>query len=99
MIELYIIWSVCGAYIDDLIIFSKLWEEHMSHVRTVLERLKGAGVTAKPSKCCLGTTSCAYLGHVVDSGVFPPSTVKGARCADLSHSSYQDTRARVPRTN
>ena len=43
--------SVCGAYIDDLIIFSKSWEEHVSYIRAVLERLKGAGLTAKPEKC------------------------------------------------
>ena len=30
--------SVCGAYIDDLIIFSKSWEEHVSHTRAVLEK-------------------------------------------------------------
>ena len=68
--------SVCEAYIDDLIIFSKSWEEHVSHIRAVLERLKGAWLTAKLSKCCFGTTSCTYLGHVVGSGVVRPEPSK-----------------------
>ena len=68
--------SVCGAYIDDLIIFSKSWEEHVSHIRAVLERMKGAGLAAKPEKCCFGTTSCTYLGHVVGSGVVRPEPSK-----------------------
>ena len=68
--------SVCEAYIDDLIIFSKSWEEHVSHIRAALERLKGAWLTAKLSKCCFGTTSCTYLGHVVGSGVVRPEPSK-----------------------
>eukprot|EP00731_Ephydatia_muelleri_P016542 Em0009g966a len=91
--------SVCGAYIDNLIILSKLWEKHVSHIRAVLERLKGAGLTAKPSKCCFETTSCTYLGHVVGSGAVRPEPSKVHACVDLSHSGYQDTRPCVLGTN
>ena len=68
--------SVCRVYIDDLIIFSKSWDEHVSHIRAVLERLKGAGLTAKLAKYCFGTRSCTYLGHVVGSGVVHPEPSK-----------------------
>ena len=61
--------------IDDLIISGKLWEEHISHIRTVLERLKGARLTAKLSKCCFGTTR-TYLGHVAGTGVVRPEPSK-----------------------
>eukprot|EP00731_Ephydatia_muelleri_P003215 Em0001g3215a len=37
---------------------------------------RGAGLTAKLSKCCFGTTSCTYLGHVVGSGVVRPEPSK-----------------------
>lgn len=40
------------------------------------ERLKGAGLTAKPSKCGFGLTACTYLGHVVGSGVVRPEPSK-----------------------
>ena len=39
-----------SAYLDDLIIYSSSWADHVSHLRRVLERLVGAGLTAKLSK-------------------------------------------------
>ena len=57
--------SFCNAYIDDIIIFSDSWEEHLEHIRLVVEKLRQAGLTAKPSKCCWGIASLTYLGHVV----------------------------------
>ena len=42
------------AYLDDLVIFSQSWEEHCKHLRTVLQCLREAGLTAKPAKCQLG---------------------------------------------
>ena len=41
----------CSAYLDDILIYSKTKEEHLQHVRQVLERLRRAGLYAKLSKC------------------------------------------------
>ena len=43
--------SYAVVYLDDLVIFSQSWEEHCEHLRTVLQRLREAGLTAKPAKC------------------------------------------------
>ena len=56
------------AYIDDLVVFSTSWEEHLQHLRTVLQRLQKVGLTAKPTKCQFGMTECTYLGYVVGGG-------------------------------
>ena len=40
-----------SAYIDDIIVFSGTWEEHLQHITVILQRLKKAGLTAKPGKC------------------------------------------------
>ena len=56
------------AYLDDLVIFSQSWEEHCEHLRTVVQRLREAGLTAKPAKCQLGRRQCVYLGHLVGMG-------------------------------
>jgi hypothetical protein len=53
------------AYLDDIIIFSKTWQEHMSHIKYVLEKLKKAGLTVNPQKCQFGKTTIKYLGFVV----------------------------------
>ena len=46
------------AYLDDIIIYSHTWDEHLEHVTKVLDRLRQAGLTAKPQKCQLGMTQC-----------------------------------------
>ena len=49
----YVIWGLdfASAYLDDLIIFSRTWEEHLQHLSSVLESLRDAGLTAKAKKC------------------------------------------------
>ena len=42
---------MCSAYVDDIIVYSGSWEEHLKDIDTMLGRLKKAGLTAKPSKC------------------------------------------------
>ena len=60
--------DMSSTYIDDVIVHSKTWEEHLVHLRIVLERLRKNGLTAKPSKCEWGASSLTYLGHVVGAG-------------------------------
>ena len=57
-----------SAYLDDVIVFSKTWEDHLKHIDMVLNRLREAGLTAKPVKCQFGMTHCSYLGYVVGGG-------------------------------
>ena len=68
--------SFASAYLDDLIIFSSSWEDHMRHLHCVLERLVGAGLTVKSSKCQFGMSKCTYLGHVIGSGIVSPEPSK-----------------------
>ncbi len=71
----------CYAYIDDLLIASSSPEEHLSHLRMVLERLKQYGVVINPAKCQFGVHSLEFLGHLVDRhGVHPlPEKVQAIR--------------------
>ena len=65
-----------AAYLDDLVIFSSTWENHMQHLRTILQQLCKANLTVKPQKCQLGMAECVYLGHVVGRGVIRPELSK-----------------------
>ena len=38
-------------YLDDILVFSKTWEEHVKHVKQVLEVLKREQLFIKMSKC------------------------------------------------
>jgi len=51
------------SYLDDLVIYSRSVEEHMAHLRTVLQPLQSAGFTLNPEKITVGASEFKYLGH------------------------------------
>ena len=55
------------VYIDDILVYSKTAEDHVHHVRQVLEQLKQHQLLAKPSKCEFFAQEVEYLGHIVTS--------------------------------
>ena len=58
-------WDFAMAYIDDIIIFSKTFAEHLLHVELVLDALQQAGLTLKETKCHFCYESLELLGHHV----------------------------------
>jgi len=56
------------AYLDDLLIMSKTPEEHLSHVRKVLQLYAENGLKINPEKSFLFQRKVTYLGHVVEEG-------------------------------
>ena len=63
-------------YIDDILIHTATWDEHLDAITSVLQRLRKAGLTAKPSKCLLGFSEVEFLGHRIGSGKLQPTTDK-----------------------
>ena len=53
------------AYLDDVLIFSKTYKEHVQHVRKVLQRLREKDLPVKLSKCEFHKDSVAFLGHTI----------------------------------
>jgi hypothetical protein len=53
------------VYLDDILIFRKSCEEHVMHVKQVLDVLKKEKLFLKMSECEFGNTSLVYLGHIV----------------------------------
>ena len=68
--------SHVGDYIDDLVIFSKTWEDHLAQLHKVLCRLGGENLTVKKSKCQFAMYDCLYLGHRVGHGQVQPASAK-----------------------
>ena len=56
------------VYLDDILVFSKTWEEHLKHVKQTLDVLKREKLYVKLSKCEFGKTSLNYLVHIVGGG-------------------------------
>ena len=60
------------AYLDDIIIFSKTPQEHLSHIRMVFEKLRAANLSMKKSKCNFFSKEIQYLGHILNTtGIHP----------------------------
>lgn len=74
-------YRICLIYLDDILVYSKTFEDHLFHLRQVFERLRLANLKLKPSKCKFACPQVTYLGHVVSpEGIAPDadkiSTVK-----------------------
>ena len=52
-------------YLDDVIVYSRTEEEHLTRLRAVFERFRESGLKLKPSKCNFFRTEINYLGHTV----------------------------------
>ena len=59
------LWIFCLVYIDDIVIYSKSYEEHITHLDKVLAAIERAGITLSPTKCHLFYGSILLLGHKV----------------------------------
>ncbi|XP_041356959.1 uncharacterized protein LOC121374100 [Gigantopelta aegis] len=59
-------------FIDDIIIYTTTFGEHMQVLKELLIRLRHANLTAKPSKCYIGFQSLECLGHIVGNEKLEP---------------------------
>ena len=65
-------WKICLIYLDDVLVFSKTFDEHMNRLNAVLDRIRKANLKLKPVKCHFLRPEVAYLGHILSAeGVQP----------------------------
>ena len=64
------------AYLDDVIIFLELVEQHLKHILIVLTRLKQAKLCLKKSKCLFFKQELPYLGHLLTTKGIKPQSEK-----------------------
>jgi hypothetical protein len=53
------------VFFDDILIYSKTWKDHLTHVDQVLSLLAQHHLFLKQSKCAFGASEVEYLGHLV----------------------------------
>ena len=58
-------WNICLYYLDDIIVFSASWEEHLERLRAVFEQLRRANLKLGAAKCHLATREVSFLGYKV----------------------------------
>lgn len=62
-----------SVYLDDVLVFSRTFKEHMTHLQLVVERLLCAGLKLKPSKCHFICQRVEYLGHLITPDGIQPN--------------------------
>ncbi|GFX01701.1 transposon Tf2-9 polyprotein [Trichonephila clavipes] len=74
-------WTMCLCYLDDIIVFSETFEDHLIRLRLVLKCLQEAGLKLNSKKCLFAAQEVKILGHLVSSnGVRPdPDKIKAVR--------------------
>ncbi|KAG6929116.1 hypothetical protein G0U57_006251, partial [Chelydra serpentina] len=89
------------AYLDDVVVYSRHWEDHLEWVAAILRSLRAAGLMANPKKCRLGWQETTYLGYTIRRGqvrplvgkvqalaACPPPTTKRQVCQFWGLASY-----------
>ena len=65
-------WKSCLVYLDDIIVFSPTFEQHLLDLEEVFTRLKNNKLSLKASKCYFCQKSLVYLGHLIsEDGIAP----------------------------
>jgi hypothetical protein len=54
------------VFFDDILIYSKSWEDHLSHLTTVFKILKTHRLYVRKDKCSFGQQRVNYLGHIIE---------------------------------
>jgi hypothetical protein len=59
-------------FMDDILLATRTWDEHLALLRQLLQRLRETGLTARPSKCLIGFEELEFLGHTLKQGTILP---------------------------
>ena len=78
--------EICIPYLDDIIVFSRSFEEHVEHLRKVLRQLQSKGVKLKPRKCKLFQQEVHYLGCIVSEQGYHPDPANVEAVTNLKDS-------------
>ena len=67
----YVLRSYVGifvvVYFDDILVFSESLEDHVTHLRAILQTLRNEWLYASMEKCTFGVEKLVFLGFVVSS--------------------------------
>lgn len=69
-------WTMCLCYLDDIVVFSKTFEDHLDRLHAVLKCIDQAGLKLNPKKCVFGAQQIKILGHVVSENEVRPDPDK-----------------------
>ena len=72
------------VYLDDIIIYSKMFEEYKEHVKLVFKVLRAASLMMKPKKCKFAQKELRFLEHIISAEGIRIDSDKIAKMVTLS---------------
>ena len=66
----------CVVYIDDILVYSDTWDDHIQHLKLLFDRLQKANLVINLAKSEFAKAKVTYLGHVVGQGQVLPREAK-----------------------
>jgi len=73
-------WDICLIYLDDVIVLGRSFEDMVTNLRKVYDRLLAAGLKLKAKKCHLFCKKVVYLGHVISEAGIANDPEKTKNC-------------------
>jgi hypothetical protein len=59
------------VFFNDILIYSRTWDEHLEHLEEVLGIMQAQSLYSKESKCEFGMRELLYLGHIISEKGVP----------------------------
>ena len=72
------------VYLDDVIVYSKMEEDHLRWLQAVFEHFHEHGLKLKPSKCSFLRRQIMFLGHEISTDGMKPSTLNLKGIAEMA---------------
>ena len=64
--------NFCVNYIDDILVFSETFDDHIKHIKSLLDAIRSEGFRLKFLKCKFAAPSVTYLGHIIEKNTVRP---------------------------
>lgn len=68
--------KICVVYLDDILIFSTSFDEHLLSIRKIMERLREVNLKVQIDKCHFAEEYTNFLGHTITNGGIKPNNDK-----------------------
>ena len=72
------------VYLDDVIVYSKMEEDHLRRLQAIFEHFHEHGLTLKPSKCSFLRKQITFLGHKVSADGMMPGNLNLKGIAEMA---------------
>ena len=76
-------WDHVIVYLDDILIFSRTFDEHLHHLSEILSLLSQAQFQVNPDKCIIAVNEINFLSHTINEHGIKPTGEKIKAIIDL----------------